>query len=837
MIEDTAGSYSAVVEQVLAGGGEMGALMRSMDWIRTDLGPIESWPQSLWTAASICLASPLPALIWWGPHLVELYNDASRALLGTRHPAALGRPGYDGWPEIWPTVRPALESVLNQGEAARLEDQIFPLHHHDYVEECYFTFSYAPIRDENGSVGGVFATVTETTGQVLAARRLQVLRELKTGAEKSTTVQEACRVSMEIMATDPADIPFALLYLLNENGREAHLVSTAGVEPEQPVSPRRIVLQDKPDHEASWPLARIREPNQSLVVKDLITRFSQLPPGPWPEPPSAALILALVAPGQKQLVGFLVTGISSRRIFDEDYYSFLELTAERITTAICSSLVYEAKERSASADAQKRAEADVHESEARFRRLLATTSFGLIIGDIAGNISYANPASLHLLGYSEVDVIAGRLHWSQITPPEFAGRDARARLELKRYGVCAPYEQAFVTRSGRKVPVLVGASALETKPGGEPVIATFITDLSPLKAVEWALQQSEERFRIAQELSLDGFTILRAVRNVDGQIIDFTWEYANPAAEQMLGHPASTLNGKRLLEVLPGNEASRELFDRCVHVVETGQPHDVEIYYDAETINGWFRNMTVKLGDGVAISFSDITGRKQTEKALKASLREKEVLLREIHHRVKNNLQAISNLLYMQFSYATDEHVRNKLRETQNQIKSIALIHEKLYLAEDLARIDFAEYVQSLTTSLLHSYRVEPEKIRLTLQIDKLPVNVDTAIPVAIIINELVSNALKHAFPGSDKAEGEIRIELQAVADRRWRLLVSDNGIGLPERMELPEHRSLGLQLVYLLTSHMQGTVELKRDNGTTFEIIFTPLASTLTEPELAIST
>ena len=160
---------SPVAEEVLAGGGEMGALMRSLDWSTTPLGSVENWPQSLRTAVSICLASHCPMLIWWGPELVMLYNDAYRPILGmTKHPKAMGQRGRECWPEIWDIIGPMLEGVLTKGEATRSENQLLLLDRNGYLEECYFTFSYSPIRDETSGVGGVFTAVTETTQQEIA---------------------------------------------------------------------------------------------------------------------------------------------------------------------------------------------------------------------------------------------------------------------------------------------------------------------------------------------------------------------------------------------------------------------------------------------------------------------------------------------------------------------------------------------------------------------------------------------------------------------------------------------------------------------------------------------
>ncbi len=200
---------------------------------------------------------------------------------------------------------------------------------------------------------------------------------------------------------------------------------------------------------------------------------------------------------------------------------------------------------------------------------------------------------------------------------------------------------------------------------------------------------------------------------------------------------------------------------------------------------------------------------------------EKEVLLREVHHRVKNNLQAVTNLLYLQAATIPDEPIRQMFQETQDRIKSIALIHEKLYQTRDLARINFGDYISGLVGHLVSSYRIRSEEVGLKIEVEEIKLDVDTAIPLGIIINELVTNALKHAFP--DGRNGEITVSLGRAGNNHVRLLVSDNGIGLPETVNVQNSPSLGLQLVSLLSTHMGGTVTLSKDNGTTFEIQFMP--------------
>jgi two-component sensor histidine kinase/putative methionine-R-sulfoxide reductase with GAF domain len=215
----------------------------------------------------------------------------------------------------------------------------------------------------------------------------------------------------------------------------------------------------------------------------------------------------------------------------------------------------------------------------------------------------------------------------------------------------------------------------------------------------------------------------------------------------------------------------------------------------------------------------EIIRRKRVEEQLKISLKEKEILLKEIHHRVKNNLQVVSSLLKLQSEYIQNRQMLEMFRESQNRVKSMALIHEKLYQSQDLVKIDFAEYVRNLATYLFRSYRVNPGAITLKRNVDDVSLGIDTAIPCGLIINELVSNSLKHAFPASK--EGEIHIAFHSDKDNQFTLIVSDNGAGLPRDLDFRNTESLGLQLVNLLVHQLEGTVELDRSGGTTFRITF----------------
>jgi signal transduction histidine kinase len=341
--------HNRAVEEFLVGGGEMGALMRSIIWSQTALGPVSSWPQSLRTTVSTCLNSRFPICVWWGPELVMLYNDAYRPVLGTtKHPRAMGRRGREMWPEIWHIIGPMLEGVLSTGEATWSENILLPLDRRGFAEECYFTFSYSPIRDESGGIGGIFTAVSETTGQVLSERRLRTLRDIPAKTAEARTVESACALIAESLAQNPADLPFMRLYLLDESGQSAQRVASTGLPPELTRSPEHIAvtLTEPPDE---WSLWDVLSSGQAVLHEELGQRFGPLSAPAGGAAPSAALVLPVMRPGEMRPAGALVTGLSPRLVLDEKYRGFLELVAGQVAAIITNVRALQ--------EAQRRAEA------------------------------------------------------------------------------------------------------------------------------------------------------------------------------------------------------------------------------------------------------------------------------------------------------------------------------------------------------------------------------------------------------------------------------------------------------------------------------------------------
>ncbi|HET7600986.1 MAG TPA: response regulator, partial [Gemmatimonadales bacterium] len=340
---------------LFAGGGKMGALMRTIDWPRTPLGPVEAWPQALRTLVKLLLANRFQMLLWWGPEYIQLYNDAYRPVLGTKHPSAMGQRARECWPEIWHILQPLVDTPFRGGAATWMDDIFLEINRHGFVEETHFTIAYSPVPDEEapGGIGGVLATIHEITEKVVGERRVVVLRDLggRTVAE-AQTAEAACAAAAAALAKHAEDVPFALLYLIDPEGTRARLAGAAGVEPGRRISPHLVELDPAPAAGAAWPLGEAVREERPQVVERLAERFEVVPPGPWSDPPHTALVVPIPSNKAHQPAGVLVAGISSRLALNENYRAFLELVAGQIAMSVATARALESERERAAALAE-----------------------------------------------------------------------------------------------------------------------------------------------------------------------------------------------------------------------------------------------------------------------------------------------------------------------------------------------------------------------------------------------------------------------------------------------------------------------------------------------------
>ncbi|WP_426502190.1 SpoIIE family protein phosphatase [Dactylosporangium sp. McL0621] len=317
---------------VFAADAEVGRDLAAVDWAATPLGPPGGWPQSLRTAVSILLASRFPMWMAWGPRLTFFCNAAYRRdTLGRKYPWALGRPASEVWAEIWDTIGPRIESVLGTGAATWDEALLLFLERSGYREETYHTFSYSPLRNDDGALTGMLCVVSEDTERVIGERRMATLRDLGSDPSVVRTEQEMLAFTAEQLMRNGRDLPFTLTYLFDDAG--ARLAAATGFPAGHPAAPERIGADGVA---APWPLAGT--PTQ-VDLRDL----DGLPTGAWTEPPAEALLMPLLRQGAAPY-GFLVAGLNRYRLLDQGYRGFLELAAGHVATGIASARSYQAQQ-------------------------------------------------------------------------------------------------------------------------------------------------------------------------------------------------------------------------------------------------------------------------------------------------------------------------------------------------------------------------------------------------------------------------------------------------------------------------------------------------------------
>ena len=332
-------NHSTAIDSVFSADGEMGALMRALDWSQTAVGPVSNWPQSLKTAVRIILTSRFAMFVWWGPERVNLYNDSYVPLLGSKHPAALGKPAREVWGEIWEQIGPRADAVLLHGESTYDDGLMLLPERHGYLEETYFTFSYSPLPDDKGNVGGLFCAVTEETERVIGERRLRLLREIGAAMAESRTLSQVCKSAAKCLATARRALPFTLLYLLEADGKTLTRAAETGFTTAHPAAPASVPIDGA--GEAVWPFGGVIKSGQAVLVQDLSSRFTGLPRGDWNDEPRSAILLPIAQQGQTQLSGVFVAGLNPYRRFDDEYRGFVSLLSNQIGGALANAVAYE----------------------------------------------------------------------------------------------------------------------------------------------------------------------------------------------------------------------------------------------------------------------------------------------------------------------------------------------------------------------------------------------------------------------------------------------------------------------------------------------------------------
>src|ERR1700723_4157257 len=341
---------STNADEVAGAEAKLDRLVREFDWAKTPVGPMDAWPESLKTLVRVLLTSRFAMWMGWGPDLTFFYNDAyARMTLGKKHPWALGRPSREVWAEIWDDIGPRIHKVLETGEATWDEALLLFLERSGYREETYHTFSYSPLSGDDGTVAGHLCVVTEETDRVIGERRLKTLRSLAGELNKAITEEEGVSCIARCLGENQKDLPFPLLYLFAQNGRQARLACRTGITAGHPAAPELISLREK---NPPWPIGELIAGKDSKIVENLLERFESVPSGSWDRSPWRALLLPITSQGQDKPAGVIVAALNPFRPLDVSYAGFLNLVAGQIAASIANARAYSAERKRAEALAE-----------------------------------------------------------------------------------------------------------------------------------------------------------------------------------------------------------------------------------------------------------------------------------------------------------------------------------------------------------------------------------------------------------------------------------------------------------------------------------------------------
>lgn len=455
------------------------------------------------------------------------------------------------------------------------------------------------------------------------------------------------------------------------------------------------------------------------------------------------------------------------------------------------------------------------QSELNYLKSIVGHTEDAIMGlDLDGTILTWNPGAEAIYGFTEGEVVGNSV--SILIPPYNADEISLILAWIKSGERVTHYETLRRRKDGSIVNVSLSVSPIKDSTGKVIGASSIARDITTSKKMELELQESEEKFREVFNNANDAIVLYPV--NPDGspgkfiEVNDVACQRMGYKRDQLLQMGPPDINNEDsrkkiphyLEKILQNGSATFELVNRA----SDGREIPVEV--SAHTFNLRGEKMVLAI-------LRDITRRKESEAKLRKSLQEKELLLKEIHHRVKNNLMVISSLLNLQSKYIKDKAALEVFRESQHRARSMALIHTMLYQSEDLKCIDFGDYISKLTTELFRTY-VTRDNIKLNLDVGEVLLDINTSIPLGLIVNELVSNSLKHAFPQGEG--GEVTVSFQKTRDH-YLFQVADTGVGFPEDLDYKKTNSLGMRLVNTLTGQLDGEIDLDTTQGTSFTIKF----------------
>ncbi|HET6878683.1 MAG TPA: ATP-binding protein [Pirellulales bacterium] len=813
----------------------MSDLIAAHDWSGHALGDAANWPTSLQTALRIMLGSRYAMWLGWGPELTFFYNDAyARMTLGVKHPWALGRPAHEVWSEIWSDIGPRAEHVLRTGQATWDERLLLFLNRRGFLEETYHTFSYSPVPDDAGGVGGLLCVVSEDTERTIAERRLRILRELAADTTPDANgAEQACQAAAAVLGANPLDVPFALIYLIDADARVARLAGAAGLTPGTTAAPHMIELTSAGNHGSespqSWPLPAVMASGKSEIVGNLVARFGPLLPGPYTEPPHTAAVLPMKHSGEERLAGFLVAGVSPRRPFDDDYLSFLDHIAAQLATAVNDICAYEREIQRLSRELQRRLD--------EFGALLQVIPVGIAVADdpsckhVWSNPTLTSmfqaPAGSNVSLSTATDERPGYKTFAngeELPPHELPLQKAIATGQE----VCGSKHDVLLP-DGTWMSVLNYAVPLYDEAGKVRGGLYVGVDVTEHEWMQKALRRAEERWRtMAETLPNLLWTSLP-----DGKC-----DWLSSQWGKYTGISEKELLGLRWLETVIHPDDRQRTLDgwnaACADRGEYDLEHRIRRYGGAYR---WFKTRGVPIRDesGKIVywfgSCTDIEDGKRAEQTLREADRRKDEFLAMLSHELRNPLAPVrcaaqtvwllcgqdANL--MRAAGMIERQVDHMVRLVDDLLDVSRITRGKITLHKE--RLDLVTVIAGAVEASRPWLDARKQELAVSLPHGPVEVEADST-RLAQVVSNLLNNAAKYT-----PERGHVWLSVEAAANEAI-IRVRDDGGGmsadlLPKVFDLfvQGNRSLarsegglgiGLTLVRTLVEMHGGTITAASD-------------------------
>lgn len=770
-------------------------------------------------------------------HIIS-WNTGAELIFGYKEEEVLGKSLRILTPEpSRDTYGPTLQSALRGGQLDLIGKtiEISGLHHSG--DEFPLELSLSTwTTDEGTFYSGIIRDITNRKQVEEAFQRktvfLQLLQEVTVAANEASTVPGALQICLDrVCARTGWPVGHALI-LSQDGGRELASTNLWHVEdPERygQFQKRTVARRFAPDTGLPGRVLSTRKPewifdihNDANCLGRLGSGKSELKAGfavPVLVGKDAVAVLEFfcekaLEPDHQLLEVMVHIGAQLGRVFERmqaketlyKAYDELEMRVRERTEDLAKANA----DLQAQINERNRAEAAFRESQEQFRATFEQAAVGIAHVGTQGHWLRVNQKLCDIVGYSRQELLDRTFH--DLTHPDDLETDLHQLRqflggELKTYCM----EKRYIHRSGSHLWVNLTVSLVSGSSGAPKYFIYVVEDITERKRSELALSH------LAAIVESSGDAITSTT--LDGTILSL-----NSGAEQIYGYSSHEVKGCSISILVPPDllQAEAKVLER----IAFGE----KVCYETEQIRKDGKRIHVSLSlspindvtghvIGVSKIARDITQRKRAQAQLTASLKEKEVLLKEIHHRVKNNLQIISSLLNLQSHYIEDPKALEMFRESQDRLKSMALIHEMLYQSKEIAKIEFNEYVRNLLSMVYRSHSPTSKAIKLDVQVDPVFLSMDIAVPVSLILNEMVSNSLKHAF--KDRNAGMVKIRFKKEENGRFLLVVSDNGVGLPRDFSLENTPSLGLRLVKILTDQLGGNLTFRSEVGTELRVDF----------------